>query len=111
MANATKDQFGNNLNPFNLTKKPNIGQFLAPNPIFTDNYHTKLIRDSEIHVKVKRDLSNLRPDIRPPLYIDEGVLNNTEIIDINLRDKLNRSTFLKSNTRFPNLVLSINHMV
>jgi hypothetical protein len=49
--------------------------------------------------------------MRPPLYIDEGVLNNTEIIDINIRDKLNRSTFLKSNTRFPNLVLSINHMV
>lgn len=67
--------------------------------------------DSEIHVKVKRDLSNLRPDIRPPLYIDEGLLNHTEIMDINLREKLNRSTFLKSNTRFPNLIQSINNMV
>lgn len=121
LANSSKDNLANNPNPFSLTKKPYNGQFLAPNPIFTDNYHTKLIRgklkivtyciDSEIHVKVKRDLSNLRPDIRPPLYIDEGLLNHTEIMDINLREKLNRSTFLKSNTRFPNLIQSINNMV
>jgi hypothetical protein len=67
--------------------------------------------DSEIHVKVKRDLSHLRTDVRPPLYIEEGLINNTEIVDISLREKLNRSTFLKSNTRFPNLIQSINNMV
>ena len=64
--------------------------------------------ESEIHSKVERDKSKLRE--RNQVYIDEGIKKNLEKYDQNLRDKMNRSSILKDNSRFPTLITSINAM-
>ena len=93
------------------------GPFLAQNTLFTDGYHNKAYRgkfydltltESEIHSKVHRDRSNLRDQNQ--VFIEEGIKKNLERYDQTLRDKLNRSSILKDNSRFPTLITSINAM-
>lgn len=44
------------------------------------------------------------------MFIEEGIKKNLERYDQTLRDKLNRSSILKENSRFPTLITSINAM-
>jgi hypothetical protein len=45
--------------------------------MFTDNYHHKNYRESEIHSKVERDKSKLR--VRPnQVFVEEGIKKNLE---------------------------------
>jgi hypothetical protein len=55
-----------------------------------------------------RDSSKLRH--KNLIFIDEGIEKNLENYEQNVRDKLNRSSALKQNSRFPTLIGSINAM-
>ena len=42
------------------------------------------------------------------MFVDEGIKRNLEKYDQSIRDKMNRSSILKDNSRFPTLINSIN---
>jgi hypothetical protein len=44
------------------------------------------------------------------VFIEEGIKRNLERYDQELREKMNRSSILKDNSRFPTLITSINAM-
>ena len=84
--------------------------------MFSDSHHSKLYRgkflnnvhkcvDSEIHTKVKNDYSYLRD--KKQTWLDEG-LNRAPTLENQAREKHNKSSFLKSNARFPTLVTTQN---
>ena len=44
------------------------------------------------------------------MFIEEGIKQNLERYDQSIREKMNRSSILKENSRFPTLITSINAM-
>jgi hypothetical protein len=69
--------------------------------MYLDSFKNKVCRESELLNKLVRDSSMLRQKKAP--YIDDGLKKNVVHIEEYVRDKLNRSSVLKSNVLFPTL--------